>query len=92
MYHFIDSLTFFMKLAIFHLSGSLLIILSLLTLIFLYLSDYLKKYFKLEEKYPKIAKFIELRRKFQSYYFKLNLLVIILSLLWMIFINFIILF
>ena len=36
------------------------------------------KYFKLEEKFPSFAKFIQLRRKFQQYYFILNIILIII--------------
>jgi len=46
-------------------------------------SDFLLTYFKLETKYPKIAKYIELRRKFQRYYLNLNFLAATLMLLFL---------
>jgi hypothetical protein len=42
--------------------------------------DSLIKYFKIEEKYPRIAKYIQLRRKFQQYYFFISTLWIFLAL------------
>ena len=56
------------------LMGILLYIISIVTIFY---SDYLIKHFKLELKYPKIAKFIQLRRQFQWYYFNLNILLIL---------------
>jgi len=46
-------------------------------------SDYLLTYFKLETKYPRVAKYIELRRKFQRYYLNINFLGAILMLLFL---------
>ena len=40
-------------------------------------SNLLIDYFQLETKYPKIAKYIRLRRKFQNYYMFINILLII---------------
>lgn len=41
---------------------------SLISIIFIFYGDYLIRRFDLENKYPKLAKFIQLRRKFQNYY------------------------
>ena len=43
--------------------------------------DLLIKYLNLEVKYPRIAKFIQLRRKFQFYYLNLNFLLILVTLI-----------
>jgi hypothetical protein len=43
--------------------------------------EYLIKRFLLESRFPKLSKLILLRRKFQNYYLKFNLLVIILIVL-----------
>ena len=53
-----------------------------------YYGDYLIINYKLEEKYPKLAKWIKLRRKFQHYYIGLNLLLISIALLFVIYVNF----
>jgi hypothetical protein len=45
----------------------------LISIIFVFYGDLLIKRFDLENKYPKIAKFIQLRRKFQQYYLLLNI-------------------
>jgi hypothetical protein len=52
-----------------------------------YYGDKLIIYFNLETKWPKLAKFIQLRRKFQDYYIRINALIIILILLFVIYIN-----
>jgi hypothetical protein len=63
--------------AVIHIVNSILILLCLSSLITVFYADSLIKYFKIEEKYPRIAKYIQLRRKFQQYYFFLNALLII---------------
>ena len=47
-------------------------------------------YFKITEKYPKLAKIIELRNKFQRYYFIFNCIMIILATCMMIVTNIIV--
>jgi len=49
-----------------------LILSYVITIIFILYGDYLIERFKLESKYPKLAKFIQFRRKFQSYYLKVS--------------------
>lgn len=49
-----------------------LILSYVITIIFILYGDYLIVRFKLEIKYPKLAKFIQFRRKFQSYYLKVS--------------------
>src|ERR1700730_7036871 len=62
-------LNFEETLALTHLSGAITILLCLISLVTVFYSEKLIVYFKIEEKYPKIGKFIQLRRKFQNYYF-----------------------
>ena len=45
-----------------------LIISSLIGIVYIFFGDYLIKRFNLETKYPKLAKIVSLRRKFQRYY------------------------
>jgi hypothetical protein len=49
---------------------------SLTTLAFIFYGNYLISRFNLEVKYPRLAKIIQLRRKFQNYYFAIALLTI----------------
>lgn len=73
-----------------HILISFAILLSLLSIISIFYGEFLIKYFNLEEKYPKIARFIQIRRKFQQYYFTMNIIAIILALLLVIYVNFLV--
>lgn len=44
---------------------------SLISIIFIFYGDLLIKKYKLEERHPKLTKFIQLRRKFKNYYLML---------------------
>lgn len=61
-------------------------------IIITYYSDRIIKYLKIEAKYPKLARFIELRRKFQFYYLTLNLIILSSITLIVLIFNFCILF
>jgi len=50
---------------------------SAISIIFVFFGEYLIQRYNLENKYPKLAKFIQLRRKFQRYYLLLNIFYII---------------
>jgi hypothetical protein len=71
---FFDQFSSLEKLAIVNLIFSQMIISSLLSLIFIFYGEYLIKYFNLENKYPKLAKFIQFRKKFQLFFFIWNIL------------------
>ena len=71
-----------------HLWIFFFILMCLFSLISVFYGDWLIRYFKLEEKLPKLARFIQLRRKFQHYYLILNFICIILALLLLISLNF----
>lgn len=79
--------------AVTHIVLSIAMFLSLTSLITVFYGDSLIKYWDIETKYPRIAKYIGLRRKFQQYYFFFNtvgiliILGIIISLNIYIFIN-----
>lgn len=76
-----SKLSFIDSLVLTHLSGSIFILISLYYIILILFGDKLISYFKLEEKYPKIAKYIQLRRKLQNYSITFNFILIILVLL-----------
>lgn len=48
-----------------NICGLITILACFISIVIVFYSDYLIKYFKFEEKYPRIRKYIELRRKFQ---------------------------
>ena len=78
---FLDNLTLDQKYAVIHILLSIIIFLSLFNIIGLYLGDELIKFLKLEEKYPKIAKYIRLRRRFITYNIIFDSLIILLALI-----------
>jgi hypothetical protein len=74
--------------------GALAHILTATTLLFfiwslvsIYFADYFLNYLKIEEKYPKLSKFMKIRRKFQNYYFILNSIIIFIGLIIIIYMN-----
>ena len=84
---YINNLNFIQTLAFTHISAIIFIFLSLNSLIALYFGNSLINKFNIDNKYPKIYKFIELRRKFQVYYLIKDLTIIYLILILLTFIN-----
>ena len=70
--------------ALFHICFNITIFLCVLTLIGVFYGDKIIINYKLEERYPKLARIIQLRRRFQVYYFTWNCIIIIVLLLLMI--------
>lgn len=73
---YFSTLTFEQSFAIVHILGSVVIFISLTSLISVVYGNMLIDYFKMEKKYPKIARFINLRRKFQLYYSMIDFFII----------------
>ena len=73
--------------ALAHLVSAITILLCLFSIIGIVYSEFLFKYLKLEEKYPRIGKYLKIRKLFQHYYLFINFLFIILILSAIIFIN-----
>jgi hypothetical protein len=69
------------KIAISLLILSQVIMSALISIVFIFYGDFLIKKFDLEIKYPRLAKFIQLRRKFQQYYLLFSILCIVSVLL-----------
>jgi hypothetical protein len=86
---FINSLDAVQNLAVMHISGSIVILLSLYSIICIFFGNSLIDYFDLENKnrFPKIAKFIKLRRTFQKYYLMINIGLISIILFIILYIN-----
>jgi hypothetical protein len=87
---FFEGLNYEQNLAIVHISGSIFIIFSLMNIISIFYGDRLILFFDLENKYPKIAKFIQIRRKLQQYYLLMNIGLILIVLIIIIYINIIV--
>ena len=73
--------------ALTHILSSLFILLCLLTIMAIVYSNFLLTYFKIEEKYPKLGRFLKIKKMFQQYYLFINLTSIIITLLAIIYIN-----
>ena len=78
--------------AFIHLSFISVLFILIYNLALIFYGESLIKYFNLVDRYPKLAKFINYRSKFQQYYFGLNLILISIILLILTFVNFVILF
>lgn len=65
---FIESLEIFHRIAFSLLILKSIIISSCISIIFIFYGDYLIQKFNIEKRFPKLAKIIQLRRKFQRYY------------------------
>jgi hypothetical protein len=74
--------------AIVNFWGLIFLVACLISIAAIFYGDYLIKYFNLEVKYPRLAKFIQLRRKFQLFYLNLNFLAVLLMALYLIWFNF----
>jgi len=73
--------------AIGHISACISILLCIWHIFTLYYGEQLIIYFDLEKKWPKLAKFIQLRRKFLYFNIKINILIICIIVLYVLFVN-----
>lgn len=83
----IDGFNYEQNLAMSNILGSMFIIFSLISIISIFYGEKLIIFFDLENRFPKIAKFIQIRRKFQQYYLLMNIGLIIIVLLLIIYVN-----
>jgi hypothetical protein len=83
----IDGFNYEQNLAMSNILGSMFIIFSLISIISIFYGEKLIIFFDLENRFPKIAKFIQMRRKFQQYYLLLNIGLILIVLLIIIYVN-----
>ena len=84
---YLSTLTVIEQGALGHLLASIFLFLCLTNIMSIIYGDLLIRYLKLEEKFPKLAKYIQLRRKFQQYYLFLNFILIISTLLLIFYVN-----
>lgn len=82
-----NTLNFFQTLAITHIFAIILIFILLIDLMSIYFSDYLIERFNTKEKYPRIYKLLEIRRKFRIFYLIKDLIIILIALIALLYIN-----
>lgn len=85
--NFISNLPVEQLFAFVHLCFYIALILLVLNLAFVFYGDSIIRLLNIEIKFPRLAKLINLRRKFQQYYFGLNLFVILVILLFLLYLN-----
>ena len=73
LYDFLDSLTLLEESAFIHILIFIILLCSLINIISIFFGNEIIKYLELERKYPRFAKFIQLRAKFQRYYLLWNI-------------------
>ena len=83
----INSMTLEQNLAFINISASFFILFSMFSILFIFYGDYLITKLNLETKYPRLAKLIQLRRKFQHFYILLDITISIIFLLLIIYLN-----
>ena len=74
------------------ITSSSLILICIFHILIIYFGNFLIDYFRLESKYPRIAKFIRLRKMFQDFNILVNIIVIVIVLMFIIYVNFVTLF
>lgn len=76
-----SNLSIIETLAIIHISGFIAILVSMFSILIVFYGEFFLQKFNLESKFPKFAKYIQLRRKFQQFYIITNFLLILLVIL-----------
>lgn len=84
---YLSTLSLDQTFALLHIIFFITMLFLVYNIIIIFYSDLIIKYFSIEKKYPSFARFIELRRKFQSYYMTWNLIILLLILLFLLIIN-----
>nr|YP_009493204.1 LAGLIDADG endonuclease [Ganoderma calidophilum]AWJ63999.1 LAGLIDADG endonuclease [Ganoderma calidophilum] len=78
LYDFLDSLTLLEESAFVHILTFIFILLCLFNIISIFFANEIIKFFKFEEKYPRLELFFKLRMRFQRYYLMWNIFLIVL--------------
>jgi len=84
---YFNTLNVFQTLALSHIFAIILIFILLIDLISIYFSNYLIEKFNTKEKYPRIYKLLEIRRKFQTFYLIKDMIIILVALIALFIIN-----
>jgi DNA repair ATPase RecN len=84
---FLKSLTFEQLNALSHILAALLVLLCLIDIILVIYNDFLITFFKLEERFPKLARFIQLRRKYQRFHMSVSFIICFITLFGIIYLD-----
>ena len=84
---FLSNLTLEQTVIVVNVTGSIAIMISLISLFIIFYGNILIDKLNIDKKYPKLYKFIEWRRKFQFYYSLIDFLIIFIVTLAIIYIN-----
>ncbi len=85
--NFYSNLSILETLVVIHISGFIAILVSMFSILTIFYGEFFIQKFNLESRFPKLAKFIQLRRKFQQFYLITNFLLILLVILALTFSN-----
>ena len=87
LYDYLDTLTLLEESALIHICIFMLILSCLVSIISILFGNEIIKFFKLEERFPRLELFFKLRTKFQRYYLIWNIFIIVFVCLLAIFLN-----
>lgn len=90
--NFFINLTPEQNFALFNFSGTFVIFVTIINILFIFYGNKLIDYFNLEIRFPRLAFLINLRRKFQQYYLLWNTFIIFIVSLIMLFVNLLMIF
>ena len=77
-YQFLDSLSLLHHSSLLHICIFILLVLTVINIVSTLFGNELIKYFKLEEKFPRLSKFFKLRVTLQKYYLMWNVIILFL--------------
>lgn len=87
IYSYIENMSIIQNIAFMNISALIFTLFSLISILSIFFGEYLIIKFSIKEKYPKISKFIEIRRKFQRFYIIIDSLIIILMIIILLIVN-----
>lgn len=91
-YNYLNKLNLLELSALFHIIVLSMLLITVFNILSSLFANEIIKYFNLEEKFPKLAKFYQLRMKFQRYYLSLNIFIMFFICIVTIFINIMVLY
>nr|WVH38261.1 hypothetical protein [Trametes maxima] len=87
-YNFLDTLSIYELGSLANLLAAIFTLLCVMSLISIIYSNKIITYLNLENRFPKLAKIIQYRQKLQNYYLFMNFLFIVITLVAVIYVNF----
>lgn len=85
---FLSSLNIDQLCQLISITSSSIILICLFNIVIIYYSNYIIDYLKLEERFPKLAKFLKIRKMYQNFNIFLNFLIILIVIIFIIYVNF----